>query len=595
MAGRIPQRFIHDLLDRADIVEVVDARVRLKKTGKNYQARCPFHDEKTPSFTVAPDKQFYHCFGCGANGTALTFIMEYDRVEFVEAVEILAASLGLTVPREQGQRDADDRSRVLYELMQQVSRHYQQQLRSSEEAVGYLKGRGMSGTVARDFAIGYAPDGWDGLLKAFDGKRKDLMATGLVIENDQGRVYDRFRHRIMFPIRDVRGRVIGFGGRVLSAQDNPKYLNSPETQLFQKGRELYGLYEARRAQRQLKRLIVVEGYMDVVALAQHGITCAVASLGTATSGAHLQKMYRYCNEVICCFDGDSAGRQAAWRALENALPILEDGRELRFVFLPEGADPDSLVHDQGTEAFNRLLDNAISAVDYLFAQLTQGLDLTSMEGRARLASLASPHIGQVPTGVLKTLMQQHLDALTGVRSPARSQSAAAPPPAASQPGPRPPKRGSRALHDRLLRLLLQDTAVLAGLSPDRLEQLKALESGDLLSDVVKYLDTNPGASSAEVLGAWTGEADHAELVRLARQPSEIAADGLVKEFAEGVARYVDLQLRHIREQALESLRAEPTAENLRRYQALRQSVAAGQEVRQEIDAADRTEPGEPAA
>ena len=485
MAGRIPQRFINELLDRADIVEVVDARVRLKKTGKNYQARCPFHDEKTPSFTVAPDKQFYHCFGCGANGTALTFIMEHDRVEFVEAVEILAASLGLSVPREQGQREADDRSRVLYDLMQEVMRHYQQQLRGSQEAVNYLKGRGLSGAIARDFGIGFAPDGWDGLQRAFPQRKQDLMACGLVIENDKGRSYDRFRHRIMFPIRDVRGRVIGFGGRVLRSEDNPKYLNSPETQLFQKGRELYGLYETRRAQRQLQRLFVVEGYMDVVALAQHGVTWAVACLGTATSTAHFQKMYRYSNEIICCFDGDSAGRQAAWRALESALPALEDGRQLRFVFLPDGADPDSLLRERGADAFGRLADNAVSALDYLFTQLAQGLDLNSMDGRARLASLAAPHIAAVPAGVLKTLMQQHLDSLTGVRARVPAQPAATPAPA------RPVRKGSSALRDRLLRALLRDSAAMRALSQDQMRQLRALAPDDLLAQVVVYLDDNP--------------------------------------------------------------------------------------------------------
>ena len=564
MAGRIPQQFINDLLERADIVEVVDSRVRLKKTGKNYQARCPFHDEKTPSFTVAPDKQFYHCFGCGAHGTALTFIMEHDRVEFVEAVEILAASMGLTVPREQGRREADDRSRILYELMQQVTRHYQQQLRGSEEAVAYLKGRGLSGTTARDFGIGFAPAGWDGLQQAFPDRRQDLMACGLVIENDKGRCYDRFRHRVMFPIRDVRGRVIGFGGRVLSSADNPKYLNSPETQLFQKGRELYGLYEARRAQRQLQRLFVVEGYMDVVALAQHGVTSAVACLGTATSGSHFQKMYRYGSEVVCCFDGDNAGRQAAWRALESALPVLEDGRQLRFVFLPDGADPDSLVQEQGADAFNRLADNSVPAVDYLFGQLAQGLDLESMEGRARLASLAAPHIGAVPDGVLKTLMQQHLDELTGVRPPSRGARTSA-----ALAKPRPPRRGSGALRDRLLRSLLHDSTVLEGLDPGQLGKLLLLGDADLLAQVVAYLRDNPGASGSEILGTWVGEPEHADLVRLAQQPLEIDPRGLVKEFVEGVPRYLEQQQRTERERALAALRAEPTPENLRRYQKIR--------------------------
>ncbi|MEM1231587.1 MAG: DNA primase, partial [Pseudomonadota bacterium] len=358
--ARIPQSFINDLLDRVDIVEVIDARVKLKKAGRDYQARCPFHNEKTPSFTVSPTKQFYHCFGCGESGTALTFLMEHDRMEFVEAVETLASLVGLEVPREATAR-SDPKERSLYDLLKEASLLYQAELRQSPVAIDYLKGRGLTGIVARDFGVGYAPDAWDRTLTAFRGRSEELLKAGLITRNDRGRSYDRFRNRIMFPIRDTRGRTIGFGGRVLSAEDSPKYLNSPETPLFQKSRELYGLYEARRALRKLTRFVVVEGYMDVVALAQHGVPYAVATLGTATNEMHFQKLFRYAPEVICCFDGDRAGRQAARKALESALPTLEDGRQLKFVFMPDGEDPDSLIRTQGQAAFEQRLDGAVTA------------------------------------------------------------------------------------------------------------------------------------------------------------------------------------------------------------------------------------------
>ena len=368
MAGRIPQAFLDDLLDRVDIVEVIDRRVKLKKSGKNYSACCPFHEERTPSFSVNPDKQFYYCFGCGAGGNALTFLMEYENLEFPQAVENLASNAGMTIPREpssSGHNAAQQEAstKPLYALMERVSSFYQQQLRNHPQAHGainYLKARGLSGEIAKQFSLGFAPPGWDSLHSGLGGGnelRELLIKTGMLVKNENGKVYDRFRDRVVFPIHDRRGRVIAFGGRVLG-DDKPKYLNSPETEIFHKGRELYGLYQARQNTRKLDRILVVEGYMDVIALAQHGIAYATATLGTATSNTHLERVYRLCPEVIFCFDGDEAGRKAAARALEAALPCMEDGRQAKFLFLPEGQDPDDVVRGGGQDHFEALLSHS---------------------------------------------------------------------------------------------------------------------------------------------------------------------------------------------------------------------------------------------
>ena len=354
----IPNDFIQTLLSRVDIVDVVDRSVPLRKAGANYQACCPFHSEKTPSFTVSPTKQFYHCFGCGAHGTAIGFLMEYGGKSFPEAVEQLARDAGLTVPRVESadERERREQSGDLADTLLTAARHYRGRLKDSPEAIAYLKRRGLTGQVAAHFGIGYAPDAWQGLATAFpDYENPALEAAGLVVRGDGGKRYDRFRDRVMFPIHDTRGRVIGFGGRVLE-NGEPKYLNSPETALFSKGKELYGLYLARNAIRAADRVLVVEGYMDVVALAQHGIEYAVATLGTATTPFHAQKLFRLSDRVVFCFDGDTAGRKAAWRALENTLPVLADGKEARFLFLPDGQDPDDFVRAPGKAAFERAQD-----------------------------------------------------------------------------------------------------------------------------------------------------------------------------------------------------------------------------------------------
>ncbi|MDN6856767.1 DNA primase [Pseudomonas sp. CAN2814] len=431
MAGLIPQSFIDDLLNRTDILDVVGSRIQLKKTGKNYSACCPFHKEKTPSFTVSPDKQFYYCFGCGAGGNALGFVMDHDQLDFVQAVEDLAKRAGMDIPREEGRRGHKPRQPVdspLYPLLTGAAEFYRQALKSHparKAAVEYLKGRGLTGEIARDFGLGFAPPGWDNLLKNLGGDNLQLKAmldAGLLVENpDSGKRYDRFRDRVIFPIRDSRGRVIAFGGRVLG-DDKPKYLNSPETPVFHKGQELYGLYEARKNNRDLDEIMVVEGYMDVIALAQQGIRNAVATLGTATSEEHIKRLFRIVPNILFCFDGDQAGRNAAWRALESALSNLQDGRKVRFLFLPEGEDPDSLVRAEGPDAFRaRLAHQAQPLADYFFQQLTQEADPSTLEGKAHLATLAGPLLEKIPGNTLRLLMRQRLGEITGLSAEALSQ------------------------------------------------------------------------------------------------------------------------------------------------------------------------------
>jgi DNA primase len=421
MAGLIPQTFIDDLLDRVDIVDVVNSRVQLKKAGKNYKACCPFHEEKSPSFTVAQDKQFYYCFGCGAGGNALGFVMEFDRLDFLPAVEMLAKNAGMEIPREAApdQRITKQKD-SLYSILTESDKFFRQQLRTHKEAkvaVDYLKGRGLSGKIAAQFGVGYAPPGWDNLLKVAGGddqKNKLLDESGMIIvKPEEKKQYDRFRHRIMFPIRDQRGRTLGFGGRVLD-DSTPKYLNSPETPVFHKGRELYGLYEARQALKEIPCLIMVEGYMDVIALAQYGIANAVATLGTALTENHLQKLFRYTSEIVFCFDGDSAGRRAAARSLEIALPEIRDGVSAKFLFLPDGEDPDSMVRQLGTEAFLGQVEKSQPLSEFLFEQLSAGIDSSTADGKARLSKICAPQINRIPQGVFRQLMLEELSRRTGV-------------------------------------------------------------------------------------------------------------------------------------------------------------------------------------
>jgi len=431
MAGLIPQQFIDDLLDRTDIIEIIDGRVALRKSGQNYSGLCPFHNEKSPSFTVSQTKQFYHCFGCGAHGNAIGFLMEFDRMEFPQAVESLARQAGVEVPVERNANPEKKKQQdSLYDQLEKAQQHFSLQLRqhtSKERAVNYLKGRQLTGETAKTFGIGYAPPGWENLREALSSSEKDeqqLIEAGILIKReDRDGCYDRFRDRIMFPIRDNRGRTIAFGGRVLG-DDKPKYLNSPESPVFHKGNELYGLYEAKQACNRLSRFLIVEGYMDVVALAQHGIHNAVATLGTSTSDAHLSKLFRMVSEIVICFDGDDAGRKAARRALDTALPVLEDGRQVRFLFLPDGEDPDSLVHKEGKEAFTQRLDQAMTLTDYLFSSVSEELDISSLDGKARMSKLALEKMHPMPRGMLYELMIQQLAEMTGLSVESLKESAA---------------------------------------------------------------------------------------------------------------------------------------------------------------------------
>lgn len=409
----IPQEFINELLARVDIVQLIDARVPLRKKGKNYIACCPFHSEKTPSFTVTPEKQFYYCFGCSVGGNGLSFLMEYEKLSFVEAVNLLAEQMGMEVPQHAKQQEVYKVSANLYGLLEEVTQFYAKELRHNTHAINYLKQRGLSGEIAKKFNLGYAPAAWDTLLKTFKDT-ENLFAAGLLVKKSEGPgYYDRFRDRILFPIRDRRGRVIGFGGRVL-AQQEPKYLNSPETALFHKGKELYGLYETFQANRQLERILVVEGYMDVLALFQADFPFTVATLGTATSRDQISRLMSHTQEIIFCFDGDVAGKKAAWRVLEQSLDLLTDGYILRFLLLPNGEDPDSLIQKKGRTEFIARLQQAQSLGEFLFGYLLTQVDINQLEGKARLAKLAVPLLEKVAVGIMQHKLFEQLAALVNM-------------------------------------------------------------------------------------------------------------------------------------------------------------------------------------
>lgn len=550
--GRIPQHFIDELLARTDIVELVDARVPLKKQGREFAACCPFHAEKTPSFYVSPQKQFYHCFGCGAHGTAISFLMEFEHLEFPEAVRQLAEQAGLEVPEEASGRK-ESGSTGLYAVLEQAAAFYRRQLKDEARAVEYLKKRGLTGEIAAEFGIGYTPAGWDALLKAVGrdaATQQDMAGAGLLIKKDSGGYYDRFRDRIMFPIRDARGRVIAFGGRVIGAEE-PKYLNSPETPLFHKGRELYGLYEARQALRDIPRLIVVEGYMDVVALAQHGIRYAVATLGTATTPEHLNRLFRVTNEVVFCFDGDRAGRQAAWRALENALPAVHDGRQIKFLFLPEGEDPDSLVRSEGSAAFEARLPGAQALSDFLLESLKRQTELATIDGRARLVDLAKPLIAKVPDPVYRTMVQEKLAQLAQMGPERLSMLIGTPARAASGKAPRPSRRLART-PVRLAVILLLNQPRLAGTAGD-IRDLAGLDlpGMDVFMELAAFFQAHPAASAAQAIEHWRDTETGRHLARLAQEPLETPEDGMAAEFQGLLNNF----RRQVRERRLDALSA----------------------------------------
>ena len=525
MAGLIPQDFIDDLIARADVVEVIGKRIQLKKAGREFKACCPFHEEKTPSFTVSPGKGFYHCFGCGAHGTAIGFLMEYEHMSFVESIESLASVMGVEVPRNESDRPAR-RYDELFSLMASVEQHWQVCLRDNSTAVDYLKQRGIDGTTAKRFGIGYAPDSWSDVLDKFDKTpeaAERLLATGLVIRKDNGKHYDRFRDRIMFPIRDSRGRTIGFGGRALG-DGEPKYLNSPETVLFHKGRELYGLYEARQALRQIDHLVVVEGYMDVVALSRHGIDFSIATLGTATTTDHLNIVFRLTDNVIFCFDGDRAGKAAAWRALENALPQVREGRQLRFVFLPDGHDPDSYVNELGADAFIQAVDSGMALSEFLIHELASQVDMTTVDGKARLAELAKPLIHKIPPGVYRELLIESLADTVGLSAGKLEKMLGRAAESGNQDASRSSLSGRRrqggiatgrpSVVRRAITLLLNNPQAGDRLNVEKLAGVSR-PGVELLHDLIETVQEEPTITTAGLLERWRHDDEGRHLGKLA--------------------------------------------------------------------------------
>lgn len=563
MAGRIPRVFINDLIARTDIIDLIDVRVKLKKQGKNYHACCPFHNEKTPSFTVNGEKQFYHCFGCGAHGNALDFLMNYDKLDFVESVEELATMHNLEVPYEAGSGPSQierHQRQNLYQLMTGLSTFYQQSLSapSAEQARQYLSRRGLSEDVIAHFAIGYAPAGWDHVLKRFGANqenRQSLIDAGMLVTNDRGRSYDRFRERVMFPIRDKRGRVIGFGGRILG-DGQPKYLNSPETDIFHKGRQLYGLYEALSSQPEPNRLLVVEGYMDVVALAQYGISYAVASLGTSTTADHIQLLFRATENVVCCYDGDRAGREAAWRALETALPYMTDGRQLRFMFLPDGEDPDTLIRQEGKEAFEARINAAQPLSTFLFNNLLPQVDLSTPDGKARLSTLALPLIAQVPGETLRIYLRQELGNKLGILDDNQLEKLL--PKQTESTTFRQQPQLKRTTMRILIGLLIQNPELapkvpaLNGLATDKLPGLA------LFIELVAKCLEQPGLTTGQLLEQYRGTNAALTLEKLSTWDDIADKDIVEKTFTDALAHMFDSVL----EQRLTELIARARTEGL---------------------------------
>lgn len=551
MAGRIPRQFIDDLLARADIVDLIDGRVPLKKAGKNYQACCPFHNEKSPSFTVSQDKQFYHCFGCGEHGNAISFLMEFDRLDFVDAVEELASYCGVEVVREENNASpAQQRQQQLayqqkqddYELMNQVSRFYQQQLKTATDkdiAINYLKGRGLSGEVVKRFGIGYISDAWDGMMKVFSPKGKanqQLVDLGMAIQGDKNRPYDRFRARIMFPIRDKRGRVIGFGGRVLG-DEKPKYLNSPETRVYHKGQELYGLYEAKQANKTLDRLVVVEGYMDVVALAQHGVDYAVASLGTSTTSDQIQTLFRTVKEVICCYDGDRAGRDAAWRAMENALPLIRDGFSLKFVFVPDGEDPDSLIRQKGQQAFEKILDDATPLSKFLFDKFLEDNPVNSMEEKVALLDKLQPYIAKLPDSILKNSIIDEMSAHFGVTSEKRLLELQK---LNASPSKSIARKNTKITPVRLaIALLLEHPHIVKELEDISVLEPLDVPGIDLLMQLLQLCQEKPDIKTAQLLEYFRDTAQGRQLAKLMCWEHHVSADAAADVFLDSIEKLLN--------------------------------------------------------
>lgn len=534
----IPREFIELLLARIDLVDLINAQIPLqKKSGSNYFARCPFHNEKSASFSVSQPKQFYYCFGCGAHGNAIDFMMQHERLTFPEAIETLARQTGMEIPQSSnGYVKKEDTSKELFKLMAEVANDYYEQMKKSPRAIQYLKGRGIEGKTAQQFQLGYAPTGWSHILDIFgqsDAQKKQLLDVGLVIKKDEGGYYDRFRDRLMFPIHDYRGRMIGFGGRILD-QGEPKYLNSPETVLFQKGHELYGLYQALESNRKLTQVLVVEGYMDVVALFQSGITYAVATLGTATTSHHLHRLVRYTNEIIFCFDGDQAGRTAAWRALQVIFPLMQDQLQIRFLFLPDGEDPDSIVQKEGKQQFEKRLSSALSLSGFLFQTLSQESDLSTMEGRARFTASALNYIKQLPAEILKGMMLDELSKrarvnLDELKQQTKQTEEARPEKIFPLQDVTLPIKAKLPAPARLVMALLLQHPTLVESIPS-LVPFQTTPWYPFLSQLIQVIKENQEVTPGMLLERWRGEKEEAFIAKLIQWEHTIPQDGIKSEF-----------------------------------------------------------------
>jgi DNA primase len=529
MSGLIPQPFIDDLLHRTDLVELIDSYVPLKKRGTSHIACCPFHNEKSPSFNVVAKKQFYHCFGCGASGNAISFVMNYQNLGFIDAVETLATRLGLTVPRE-GQAEKNNSANDLYKLLGEVSLYYQKKLKlDGQIAIDYLRNRGLSGTVAKHYQLGFAPEGWHNLEKTFARSQRELIATGMLIKNDDGKVYDRYRNRIMFPIHDRHGRIIGFGGRVLDEEQKPKYLNSPETVLFQKNRELYGLHQILSQQKTANSIIIVEGYMDVIALAQHGITNAVATLGTATSTYHIQLLAKHTKQLIFCFDGDAAGKQAAWKGLESSLAYLNAGLDANFMFLPDGHDPDSLVRTEGKEGFLTRLQQATPLHRFFFDTLAKDINLLSPGGKTQLINLAKPLLQKMAESSYKQLLIDDLARLTHIESHRLNLLLTD----QTQIKPQEQLTNIARTPARIaVALLLQNpeiyTKSVQHINPDLLDE----KEHSILIKLLEQLASNPQANTATLIESWRDSGYFESMNKLAAWDHQVPEQELFKEFID---------------------------------------------------------------
>jgi len=551
VAGRIPQNFIDDLITRTDIVEVINARVPLKRKGKEFSACCPFHNEKTPSFTVSEPKQFYYCFGCHAKGNAIGFLMDYEHLSYVEAIESLAADQHLDIPHEQGsfRNTNQEDKQPYYDILKKATALFQTQLKKSERAVGYLKQRGLTGEIAQKFKIGYAPDGWGFLTETLGTSTENLKAltkTGLLVTNDNNKTYDRFRDRIIFPITDQRGRIIGFGGRILD-QGEPKYLNSPENTVFHKGLELYGLYETKQALRNIERILVVEGYMDVVALAQSGINYAVASLGTATTTEQIQKTFRTAHEIVYCYDGDNAGKKAAWRALENTLSVIRDGMVAKFLFLPEKEDPDTMVRKEGKEAFEDRIIKASTLSNFLFEHLKNECDISTNEGKAQLANKANVLIKKMHNSIFKDLLIEELSSIVGLSQQHLESKIESSNTKTNTRTGQPIKketpvfRGQQVSNHktRLAIALLIQNPILASTKKVPENFKEAFTKGlPLLQTLQTTIDTNPEISSAALLERFRESEHEKALSKLAflQTPETENKDNLEKEYSNLLQR-----------------------------------------------------------